>query len=150
VTTVVLSVRPAVDTDTDIVRALASAASTGLDSERGGVLHRTHDLDGFDPVSFAGNVQAVTLVGMVDEAVLGYACVVAVDHGQALLRALYVDPEARELGLGETLIESVLSWCRSNDCIGLDAVALPGDRETKNFFETQGLVARAITVHRDL
>jgi hypothetical protein len=27
---------------------------------------------------------------------------------------------------------------------------MPGDRNTKNFFESFGLVARAITVHRDL
>jgi GNAT superfamily N-acetyltransferase len=150
VTTVALSVRPATTPDAEILRALANGAATGLDSERGGVLHRTHDLDGFDPVSFGSGVQAVTLVGLVDDVVLGYACVAAAEHDQAVLRALYVDPEARELGLGETLIESVLSWCRSKGCVGVDAVALPGDRETKNFFETQGMVARAITVHRDL
>ena len=32
----------------------------------------------------------------------------------------------------------------------MDSLALPGDRATKNFFETHGLVARAITVHRRL
>jgi hypothetical protein len=34
--------------------------------------------------------------------------------------------------------------------IGIDALALPGDRATKNFFETFGLKARAIVVHRSL
>jgi hypothetical protein len=29
-------------------------------------------------------------------------------------------------------------------------VALPGDRDTKNFFESHGLVARAISVSRHL
>ena len=34
--------------------------------------------------------------------------------------------------------------------VGIDSLALPGDRETKNFFETFGLKARAIVVHRSL
>jgi hypothetical protein len=34
--------------------------------------------------------------------------------------------------------------------VGIEATALPGDRATKNFFETHGLVARALTVHRRL
>jgi hypothetical protein len=34
--------------------------------------------------------------------------------------------------------------------VGIDAVALPGMRETKNFFEAAGLVARAIVVHKAL
>ena len=33
-------------------------------------------------------------------------------------------------------------------CFGVDSLALPGDRHTKNFFESFGLVARAIVVHR--
>jgi len=41
-------------------------------------------------------------------------------------------------------------WARERSLVGLDAVALPGDRDTKNFFETFGLVARAIQVHRSL
>ena len=35
-------------------------------------------------------------------------------------------------------------------CFGVDSLALPGDRHTKNFFESFGLVARAIIVHRSL
>jgi GNAT superfamily N-acetyltransferase len=150
VTTVAISVRPAVASDVAVLHVLAAAAGVALDDERGGVLHRTHDLDGFDPATLIDGERTVTLVGLIDDAMLGFACVEAGDHDQAVLRALYVDPAAREVGLGETVIESVLAWCRQHGCVGLDAVALPGDRETKNFFETQGLVARAITVHRDL
>jgi hypothetical protein len=32
----------------------------------------------------------------------------------------------------------------------MDSLALPGDRATKNFFESFGLKARAIVVHRSL
>jgi len=32
--------------------------------------------------------------------------------------------------------------------VAVQSTALPGDRATKNFFESQGMVARAILVHR--
>jgi hypothetical protein len=32
--------------------------------------------------------------------------------------------------------------------VAIQSTALPGDRATKNFFESQGMVARAIIVHR--
>jgi GNAT superfamily N-acetyltransferase len=150
VTVISITVRSAIASDGAALHSLAAAAGTAIDHERGGVLHRTHDLDGFDPVRFIDSASAVALVGEVDGALIGYACVEAADHDQAVLRALYVDPEAREVGVGETLTNAVIDWCRARGCVGLDAVALPGDRETKNFFETQGLVARSITVHRDL
>jgi hypothetical protein len=47
-------------------------------------------------------------------------------------------------------MEAVLAWCDERGCFGVDALALPGNRETKNFFESFGLVARAIVVHRRL
>jgi hypothetical protein len=47
-------------------------------------------------------------------------------------------------------MEAVLAWAGERGCVGVDALALPGSRETKNFFESFGLVARAIVVHRDL
>jgi GNAT superfamily N-acetyltransferase len=150
VTEVALIVREATHDDVPVINALAVAAAAGLDHERGGALHRTHDLDGFEPQSFVGATGRVVIVGLLDLALLGYACVETVGNRQALLRALYVDPEAREVGLGESLMHAVLAWCRAQGCVGVDAVALPGDRETKNFFETNSLVARAIIVHRDL
>ena len=42
----------------------------------------------------------------------------------------------------------VLDELRAAGCIGIDSRALPGDRETKNFFESFGLKARLLTVHR--
>ncbi|NIR35956.1 MAG: hypothetical protein GWN79_05560 [Actinobacteria bacterium] len=47
-------------------------------------------------------------------------------------------------------MEAVLDWARTRGCEGIDSLALPGDRHTKNFFETFGLVARALRVHRAL
>jgi GNAT superfamily N-acetyltransferase len=63
---------------------------------------------------------------------------------------LYTEPGCRELGIGEAMMESLVDWCRAAGCFGVDSLALPGDRHTKNFFEAFGLVARAIVVHRSL
>jgi hypothetical protein len=47
-------------------------------------------------------------------------------------------------------MDELQAFCETRDCLGVDAIALPGNRDTKNFFETFGLVARAILVHRPL
>ena len=66
------------------------------------------------------------------------------------LEALYVLPDARGVGLGEALMEAVLAWATEAGATGIDSVALPGDRVTKNFFERFGLTARALQVYRRL
>jgi hypothetical protein len=43
-----------------------------------------------------------------------------------------------------------VAWARAHHCTGIDGFTLPGNRATKNFFETFGLTARAILVHRSL
>ncbi len=97
---------------------------------------------------------AVVLVGTIDDVVVGYAVAsveVVADGGKlARLTDLYVEPEAREVGIGELLLDSVLRWAQARGCFGIDSIVLPGNRETKNFFETAGMVARAIIVHRRL
>ena len=66
------------------------------------------------------------------------------------IEALYVLPDARGVGLGEALMEMALAWATEAGAAGVDSVALPGDRVTKNFFERFGLTARALQVHRRL
>jgi GNAT superfamily N-acetyltransferase len=63
---------------------------------------------------------------------------------------IYVEPEGRAVGLGEALIDQIIGWCKAAGCVGIDAWALPGNRETKNFFETFGFTARALIPHRKL
>ena len=45
-------------------------------------------------------------------------------------------------------VSDLIAWAHEAGAVGIDALALPGDRATKNFFETAGLTARAILVHR--
>lgn len=87
--------------------------------------------------------------GMIDGAVLGYA-VVSADGEIAVIEELHVEPEARAVGVGEAMLDAVVAWARDVGCTGIDAFALPGARETKNFFETFGLTARLLVLHRDL
>lgn len=43
-----------------------------------------------------------------------------------------------------------LDWFVGAGCTGVDALALPGARATKNFFEENGFTARLLVVHRRL
>ncbi|MDP1820695.1 MAG: GNAT family N-acetyltransferase [Acidimicrobiales bacterium] len=94
------------------------------------------------------------VVGTLDGDVLGYG-VVRIDQlpdGGLLgvITDLYTEPGGRSVGIGEAAMDALIAWCREAGCFGVDSLALPGDRHTKNFFESFGLVARAIVVHRSL
>ena len=94
------------------------------------------------------------VVGLVDDAVIGYGVVrlQGLSDGRVIgvVDDLYTEPEARGIGVGEAMMDLLVAWCREHRCAGIDALALPGNRATKNFFETFGLTARAIVVHRSL
>jgi GNAT superfamily N-acetyltransferase len=97
---------------------------------------------------------AEVVVGEYAGAVVGYAVVTVDDlrDGARLgvITDLYVEREAREVGVGEAMIEHVVAWCTARGCVGIDAIALPGHRATKNFFEEFGFTARALVMHRRL
>lgn len=82
---------------------------------------------------------------------LGYALVgFTAGSSSAVLLELYVAPEYRTVGLGSALLEASVDEATARGCTGIESVALPGDRSTKNFFEDHSMVARAILVHRDI
>ena len=60
---------------------------------------------------------------------------------------LFVAPEGRGVGVGEALMEGLLTWFSAAGCAGVDAIALPGNREAKNFFEAAGFSARLLVMH---
>ena len=94
------------------------------------------------------------VVGCIDATVVGYGAVRlrGLPDGRPIgvVDDLYTHPEARGIGVGEAMMDLLVGWCNDRHCVGIDAVALPGNRATKNFFETFGLTARAILVHRAL
>ena len=150
--------RPAVDADLETIVALARAAIDELRPTRGGQLWARREARqeplGESLGSALVDPHATVVVGTIDEVVVGYGIVrrEGLPEGGALgvVDDLYVEPAARGVGVGEAMMDELISWCREHGCEGIDAVALPGNRATKNFFERFGLVARAIVVHRDL
>ena len=144
--------------DVSRLAALAEQAVAELRPGRGGeVWSRTQARRApFEPRFTAEIADPTTLVlvGTLDGSVVGYAVV----HEQALadggslgvIDDLYTEPLARGVGVGEQLMDALLAWCTERGFQGVDGLALPGDRHTKNYFEANGLVARAIVVHRVL
>lgn len=96
----------------------------------------------------------VVIVGTFDDVVFGI-CVLRhrrLADGSSVgeLDDFAVDAEAREVGIGEAMMNLAIERVRAAGGTGIGARALPGDRETKNFFESFGLKARQLLVHRDL
>ena len=98
-------------------------------------------------------------VGTIDAAVVGYGrghveAVERPDDGGpgpiGVIDDLFVESEARSVGVGEAMMEAMLGWFIGQGCRGVDAIALPGHRSAKNFFEESGFTARALVMHRPL
>ena len=68
----------------------------------------------------------------------------------ARLDELFGEPEGRSIGVGDAVVEVLIAFFTAHGCIGADALALPGNRATKNFFEQHGFVARSLVMHRNL
>ena len=150
--------RPASSDDLPRLAELARDAIAELRSTKGGEVWARREARE-EPIEDSltadlANADAIVLAGAIDDAVIGYAVAVIErlpDGGDlARLTDVYVEPEARGVGVGEALLDAVVAWATERGCIGIDSLALPGNRETKNFFESFGLVARAIVVHRSL
>jgi ribosomal protein S18 acetylase RimI-like enzyme len=66
----------------------------------------------------------------------------------ASIRHIYTDIEAREVGVGEALMDRFLEDARLRGIGRFDAHVSPGHRLAKNFFEANGFKARSIVMHR--
>ncbi|MGH9177085.1 MAG: GNAT family N-acetyltransferase [Acidimicrobiales bacterium] len=96
----------------------------------------------------------VAVVGTLDEVIVGYASGRVEDlrggHRLGVIDELFVEEPARAVGVGEAMMELLLGWFRAEGCTGVDSTALPGARETKNFFEGSGFSARLLVMHHRL
>ena len=144
--------------DLDDLVNLAQAAIEEKRTQKGGGVWSRRERRG-DPLDISlraaiGAPDQEVAVGLIDDTVVGYAAVrieLLADGGQlGVIDDLFVDPGCRAVGVGEMLMNHLIDWCRQRGCFGVDSLALPGDRHTKNFFESFGLVARAIVVHKSL
>lgn len=158
------SARPARAGDRDDIVALADMVVRELEPTRGGAVWQRREsralpvdasIDHDLRAAAAGSDAATAVfVGTIDEVVVGYGVIrrEALRTGEDLgvVTDIYVQPEARGIGVGEAIMDLIVEWATAQGCIGVDSIALPGNRATKNFFERFGLVARAIVVHRSL
>jgi ribosomal protein S18 acetylase RimI-like enzyme len=152
--------RAARSDDVGAITDLARRAVDELGMLRGGPVWQLQDAR-VEPIedSVAADVsldpsEGLAVVGTIDGTIVGYGVsrLAALADGSVLAEVsdLYVDPDARGVGLGEAMMDLLVAHAVEAGAIGIDALALPGDRATKNFFETFGLKARAIVVHRSL
>lgn len=98
-------------------------------------------------------------VGTIDSTVVGYGVghvetLAGLDDGErgrlGVIDDLFVEPDARSVGVGEAMMAMMLGWFTARGCRGVDALALPGNRSTKNFFEESGFTARLLVMHHRL
>jgi GNAT superfamily N-acetyltransferase len=94
------------------------------------------------------------LVGEYEGAVVGLLAVSATPGPRGVTNGLiaccYVETGARGVGVGTALMEAAVEWCTQRGCAGIDALALPGDRTTKQRLEASGFSARLLTLSRRL
>lgn len=155
---IAVSARPATTDDIPTLVQLDAEGAAGIVGVRGGHLEtQLHGRRGDVAAGFSDDLSdndTLVLVGTIDDVVVGH--LVATRRGLAdgttisIVRDLFVQKPARGVGVGERLLALAVDDATTHGCAGIDARALPGDRATKNFFESFGLVARSISVHRSL
>ena len=150
--------RPAVEADLGRLVHLADAAAGSVADERGGPVFLAREVGG-EPAAprlrrGLSDPDRAVFAGTLGGRVVGLATAHAevLDDHTVLGRIddLFVEEPARGVGVGEALLGVLTEWFRTRRCTGVDASALPGSRETKNFFEAAGFSARLITMHRSL
>jgi GNAT superfamily N-acetyltransferase len=140
--------------DTEAVTALAHAAAASVRLRRGGnaYLDLFDGLRERDPGVVRENLDSTgrsLFVGLLEGVAFGF-CLVRREGGVLTIEAIYVDPEAREVGLGSALGEAAEQFARTSTCERLDAFVLPGDRQAKQLAESQSMKARLLTLSKTL
>lgn len=148
--------RVADDAELARVAELARELREELRAERGGGLWATREarpepLD--DAVrELSKRDDALVVVGTTEDVVVGYGIArwESLRDGTRLgvIDEIYVEPEARGVGVGEMVVDRLVTFCMDAECLGVDATALPGHRQAKNFFERAGFSARSLVMHR--
>ncbi|MEI7755446.1 MAG: hypothetical protein WCJ32_13580 [Actinomycetota bacterium] len=144
-------VRRATINDISDLARLQQLARQGIEDVRGGALRLAECPVVADWNSLLDDSNIVIVVGTLDDSVMSYAVMLlSAANNRGIITHAFVEAEARELGLGDTMVEQFIAAVRTAGLGGIEAVALPGDRETKNMFERAGLTARKLTVYKAL
>jgi GNAT superfamily N-acetyltransferase len=149
------AVRPARAEDRQACTRLLAQALVGAAAMRGGAAL----IGDATPVTLlerwtASEERPHLAVGEYDGVVVGLGATTVVEsadgRGRGLIECCYVEAGARGVGVGSALMEDAVAWCRARDCEDVDALALPGDRPTKQRLEAAGFTARLLTLSRRL
>jgi len=138
-------VRRAVSDDAAQLAELEAAARHHLIDQRGGAALLAEQPAVGDWESAIEDHSRWVAVAELDGFVVGYL-ELSVTGDTAVVRQVYVQPEARELGFGDGLLDAAREEAVRHGCSALEGFALPGDRETKNLYERAGITARKIIV----
>ena len=150
--------RAAVAADVAALARLSRVARDEMEPQRGGFVfnrreRRAEPVEDTFMADLADPSRAVW-IGLIDDEPVGYAAaaIEQLRDGTTLgvIHDLFVEADAREVSVGEVLMDTVIAWLRECGCAAVDAIALPGDRATKNFFEGSGFSARLLVMHRKL
>jgi len=93
------------------------------------------------------------LVGTFNDVVVGVGAGRVVALGARTIGRIdffYVEPDARSVGVGQAIVDGLVEWFVTQGCTDVDAVALPGDRSSKQLLESSGFKARLLVLHRSL
>jgi GNAT superfamily N-acetyltransferase len=149
--------RPAGPEDRTICADLLSKALAHVATARGGaalVGTTTPDLL-LDRWLGTAAPASTVFVGEFHRVVVGLAAATAAVPPRATalsgrIECCYVEEEARGVGVGSALMESMVEWCAAQGCGAVDALALPGDRLSKQRLEAAGFTARLLVLSRPL
>ncbi len=154
-----LHIRIATSDDVAILERLFQLFYAELLGERGGTLWSRSEARNLNDaaVTLLADLEAsdrrIWLVEF-EQVPAGYICVSLTalqDDGQiAVIREFFVEAAFRGLGLGEALMHAATEWASDQRAVAIEATVLPGARIAKNFFESNGLKARALRVSKDL
>lgn len=152
--------RRAAEPDLPALADLWRSAAADATVVRGGpaLLAELHGSEPVDDVLRSGlhASDRVVVAGCIDDVVVGIATArlhrppSAPHRPVGVVEMLFVEPDARGVGVGEAMMDVLIRWGEGVGCHGLDAPALPGARDAKAFFETMGLVTRALVMHRPI
>lgn len=97
-----------------------------------------------------GAVSSVQVVGELEGCIVGYCSVSFHSDDLATVDQIYVEPEARRIGIAQEMLEAVVELAQIKGLRTLDALALPGGREVKNLLEGLGFKARLLVLNLPL
>jgi ribosomal protein S18 acetylase RimI-like enzyme len=132
-----LFVRPAVASDEQVIASHRQASQLEADLYRGHTrdLHRGGHV--YSLVAGFGQTVMASLTARIDSTI-------------SVIQHVYVEPDSREVGLGDSLLQVLISDLHERGVQQIEAQALPGDRGMKNLFERHGLIAQTIIVGKSL